>query len=425
MDVEANLALFRDMIHCCHELYLWIYDSGFHLISSNCPEQDKVNDLLMLGRRREGFDQQITANHTPIIFTNEIGLMWMMVPRFEGEEFLRLYVLGPFFVDDTPHKTLEAELNKHGLSISLRQEFLHFLRSLPIISLSRIFEYAIMLYFCITGEKITVGDLRYCGSEQHPPESYPQPERADSHGTYQAEQEMLRMVREGDLNYQKHMDRMSVTGQLGKLSNGDSMRQMKNTVLVCVTLFSRAAIEGGLPPEISYSLTDRYFQSIEACSTISDLVEIAHTMQEDFIQRVHRCRSGHLSAPIQACCEYISLHLEDKLTLEQLAQQVGYTGYYLSKKFKREVGLTPNEYIRKARLKRAALLLRTTQKDVQEISEQLQFCSQSYFAEHFHRLFSCTPTEYRQQKDSNGTGSPENPRPENRASATRSHEIHS
>lgn len=398
MDIETSLGLFRDMVGCCHDLYLWTYDSGFHLISSNCPEQITVNDLFMMSHRREEFDKQITAGRTPIIFTNEIGLMWVMAPRFEGEEFLRLYALGPFFVDDTPPKSLEAELSKHGLSIALRQEFLNFLHRLPIISLSRIFEYAMMLHFCVTGEKITVSDLRYCESEQRASEACTQREFADAHGTYKDEQEMLRMVREGDLNYRTHMDRMSVTGHIGKLSNGDPMRQMKNAVLVCVTLFSRAAIEGGLTPEVSYSLTDRYFQSVEACATISDLAEIAHTMQADFIQRVHRCRTSLLSQPVRACCDYIGLHLEDKFTLGQLAQQVGYTEYYLSKKFKREVGLTPNEYIRKARLERAALLLRTTQEDVQEISERLQFCSQSYFADHFRRLFGVTPTEYRQQK---------------------------
>lgn len=398
MDIETNLTLFRDMIRLCHDLYLWTYDSGFHLISSNCPEQVTVNVLFMMSRRQEEFDKQITASNTPIIFTNEIGLMWVMVPQFEEEEFLRLYVLGPFFVDDTPPKSLESELSRHGLSAPLRQEFLNFLCKLPIISLSRIFEYAIMLHFCVTGEKITVSDLRYCESEQHTTEAFTQRELADAHGTYKDEQEMLRMVREGNLNYQAHMNRMSVTGHLGKLSNGDPMRQMKNAVLVCITLFSRAAIEGGLTPEVSYSLTDRYFQSVEACATISDLVEIAHTMQADFIQRVHRCRTSHLSPPICACCEYIGFHLEDKLTLEQLAQQVGYTEYYLSKKFKREVGLTPSEYIRKERLERAALLLRTTQEDVQEISERLQFCSQSYFADNFRRLFGCSPTEYRQKK---------------------------
>ena len=206
------------------------------------------------------------------------------------------------------------------------------------------------------------------------------------------------MVREGDLNYQSHMNKMSITGHLGKLSNGDPLRQMKNAVLVCITLFSRAAIEGGLTPEVSYTLTDHYFQSVEACTAITDLVEIAHTMQDDFIQRVHRCRTSSLSQPVRACCEYISLHLEDRLSLSMLARQTGYTENYLSKKFKRETSLTPNEYIRRQRLEQAAFLLRTTQDDVQNISERLQFCSQSYFADHFRRYFGVTPTEYRKQE---------------------------
>lgn len=81
-----------------------------------------------------------------------------------------------------------------------------------------------------------------------------------------------------------------------------------------------------------------------------------------------------------------------------LARQTGYTENYLSKKFKRETSLTPNEYIRRQRLEQAAFLLRTTQDDVQNISERLQFCSQSYFADHFRRYFGVTPTEYRKQE---------------------------
>ena len=73
MEIETSLALFRDMVGCCHNLYLWTYDSGFHLISSNCPEQTAVNDLFLMGHRRKEFDQQVTANRTPIIFTNDVG----------------------------------------------------------------------------------------------------------------------------------------------------------------------------------------------------------------------------------------------------------------------------------------------------------------------------------------------------------------
>lgn len=398
METETRLSLFRDMISCCHNLYLWTYDSAFHLITSNCPEQTIIDNLFVMNRSRDDFIRQIAEQDTPVIYTNEMGLMWVMTPYFLDNELLRFYILGPFFVDDIPPKSLEAQLNKHNLSVPLRQEFMLFLHKLPVISLSRIFEYAIMLYFCITEKKITVSALRYHENTRKINGEFIQRESMDAHGTYKGEQEMLRVVREGDLNYQSHMNKMSITGHLGKLSNGDPLRQMKNAVLVCITLFSRAAIEGGLTPEVSYTLTDHYFQSVEACTAITDLVEIAHTMQDDFIQRVHRCRTSSLSQPVRACCEYISLHLEDRLSLSMLARQTGYTENYLSKKFKRETSLTPNEYIRRQRLEQAAFLLRTTQDDVQNISERLQFCSQSYFADHFRRYFGVTPTEYRKQE---------------------------
>lgn len=398
MDIKSRLELFRDMITCCHSLYLWVYDSGFHLIESNCPEQAVINDLFLMNRRQERFDAQIMEQDTPVILTNEMGLMWVTAPLFEDGELIRLYVLGPFFVDDTPQKSLEAELARHGLTPQLYREFLVFLRRLPIISLNRIFEYAVMLHFCITEKKISISDLRYLENRKKSEGDITLLEQTDAHGTYQAELEMLRFVREGDLNYQTHMNRISVTGNLGKLSNGDPLRQMKNTVQVCITLFSRAAIEGGLGPEVSYTLTDYYFQSVEACTAITDLVEIAHTMQADFIKRVHHCRTSHLSPPVLACCDYISLHLEDKLPLSELARQTGYTEYYLSKKFKKEMNLSLNEYIRRQRLERAALLLRTTTDDVQDISARLQFCSQSYFSEHFRKAYGASPMEYRQRK---------------------------
>ena len=141
--------------------------------------------------------------------------------------------------------------------------------------------------------------------------------------------------------------------------------------------------------------TSYYFQSVEACGSITDLVDISRTMQADFIQRVHRCRTSNLSASVAGCCEYIELHLEENLTLPLLAQQSGYTEDHFSKKFRQEMGITPIAHIRTQRLERAALLLRTTQDDIQAISDRLQFCSQSYFADHFRKHFGVTPTQYR------------------------------
>lgn len=400
MDITYRLQLFREMISCCHNLYVWNYDANLQLLDSNCPEQTLLNGLLSVGEHQKVLLSFAEEHHKPIILTNTMGIMWVGAPEREHDELKRIHVLGPFFIDNSSTQQIEQRLNQLHLSANLHRQAIRFLQELPVISLNRIFEYAIMLHYCITEEKIGVSDLHYRKTEQ-PQRNVSAEESAKLHGTYAAEQEMLRYVREGDLNYLHHMNKMSMIGNMGKLSNNDSNRQMKNLVLVCITLFSRAAIEGGLAPEISLSLTDYYFQSVEACTSIAELSEISHTMQEDFIKRVHRCRyDTTMTRPIRTCIEYINLHLEEEVTLEALADMAGYSTYYLSKRFKREVGQTPKEYIRNQRLERAKFLLHTTTNSIQDISETLCFSSKSYFADAFHKSIGITPSEYREQAQS-------------------------
>ena len=393
--IDTRLELFAGMLMSCHNLYLWQYDSGFYLIRSNCPMEGAINNLFSLLRGGKLIERQLLEQDTPVLLTNNIGMMWVVQPLLDDGELARMYVLGPLFLDDISPKSLDVQLDKHGLTSSLKSTAHQFLQQLPIISLNRVFEYAIMLHFCVTGQTVSVSDMRYDETGSRTVPAGPM-EQVDAHGTYEAEQEMIRIVREGDIeNFRAHMDRLSMTGNMGKLSNDDPLRQMKNAVITCLVLFSRAAMEGGLDPEVSYTLSDHYFQSIEACDSVSALVDIALPMQEDYIQRVHRCRTGGLSRPVQACCDYIGLHLEDPLDLPTLARQAGYTEYYLSSKFKKETGLPPSEYIRRKRLERAAHLLRTTQEDIQKISARLRFSSQSHFSECFRKRYGVTPSVYR------------------------------
>lgn len=114
--------------------------------------------------------------------------------------------------------------------------------------------------------------------------------------------------------------------------------------------------------------------------------------------RVHRCRENTgMSRAIRDCCDYIGLHLEEELTLAGLADMLGYSEYYFSRKFKREAGCTPGEYIRRQRLERSRVLLRISGKSIQAISERLQFCSLSYFSESFRKEYGMTPSQYREQ----------------------------
>ena len=395
MELRDRLDLFQDMVQCCHDLYLWEYDRELSLIRSNCPYEPTVRNLFSLGGAKELLLDYVQAHSRPIIMTNDLGMMWAAIPEKQMDMVRHIHILGPFFASDRSSQHLEAHLKKLRLSSDRMQDVLGFLRSLPVISLSRIFEYTIMLYFCVTGERISVSDLHYQESEIIRPADK-KSHRADVHGTYEMEQEMVRMVREGNLGFQAHMNRLAMSGSMGVLAGNDSSRQMKNAVLVCIVLFSRATIEGGLSPEVAMTLTDHYFQSVEASRTLPELKEIATTMQNDFVQRVHKVRAGKLSRPVLDCCDYINMHLEEKLSLRDMAERFKYSEVYLSRKFREETGKSFKEYIRSQRLDRAKALLKDSSHDIRDISDALHFCSPSYFAEQFKAEFGISPTQWRE-----------------------------
>lgn len=396
MTIDNRLEVFSELVLSCHDLFFWKFDSQLNLRGSNCPDEELLSKMFVYGNTAETLQSFEQIHKKPLIFTSDIGLIWLIEPEIMEDKIGFYHVLGPFFFDDQSSLELAAPLEKLCLSPTVMQEVLRVLRKIPVVSPLRISEYGIMLHQCVFGEKIAVSDMHFRGAKAVKTQPVSQAKVKSIHGTYEMEQEMVRLVREGNLNFRDHMAKLAVTGAVGKLANGDSLRQLKNTILTCIVLFSRAAIEGGLSPETSMTLADRYFQSVEDCGNLTELSALSRTMQQDFVQRVHRCRSMKLSQPIQNCCEYIGLHLDEDLSLRSLAERYNYSEYYLSHRFKKEMGVNIKEYIRSQRLQRAKLLLKDPAKTVRDVSDQLHFCSQSYFSESFKSEFGMSPSQWRE-----------------------------
>ncbi len=118
--------------------------------------------------------------------------------------------------------------------------------------------------------------------------------------------------------------------------------------------------------------------------TLSDIAGINHQMYADFIERVHTLSlPKDLSPQIKECINEIKEHLNEKFDIHQLADRMGYSDYYLTRKFKKEMGIGINEYIRKEKISLAKNYLETTTLSVQEISQRLNFSSRSFFTDSF------------------------------------------
>lgn len=392
---ETRLAVFQELVQCFHALYLWTYDPEMRLLESNCPESAVTSGLFVPTEYWADIVEYVRQNHKPTVMSSDLGLVWITDGNFEKDTLVAVHVLGPFFMYEITPKQIEQKLLQRNLVDSLLKPTLEFLRSLPVISTSRVTEYGVMLHYCITGEKLRVDEIHFSDNQVDP---HLEEAGEGIHGTYEAEREMLRLVREGDLNFKKHMQVIAGTGRVGNIGDGQALRQLKNMIIVNITLFSRAAMEGGLPPETAYTLSDRYYQAVEKSSTFPAIVDLNTSMQEDFVQRVHQFRQNKsLSKPIRTCVEQMHTRMEEDITLEQLAKEFGYSTYYLSRKFRSETGQTFKDYLRQIRLERAKFLLRNTDDPILLISERLQFCSQSYFSDTFRKYCGISPSEYREQ----------------------------
>lgn len=80
--------------------------------------------------------------------------------------------------------------------------------------------------------------------------------------------------------------------------------------------------------------------------------------------------------------------------LDELGKIVGCSSFYLSRLFSQEAGMTLQQYIRQARMERAAELLRTGQCNVTEAALEVGYSSLSHFSSAFHETFGCCPGLY-------------------------------
>lgn len=397
--VENNLRLFRELMTCGHEIYFWEFDCDFTLLSSNCPVSRFYRQLFGLDKIGLSTLREHRENGMPMVMANDPGLFWIAAFEPANMDMLHhIYAIGPVFVEDISQERIDAALEQYSLIGAGKQAIREQLLRLPVLSITRFYDYGLMLHYCITGEKISFSEFQYPEAAKNAQQQPNHAENIDSHGTWAMEQELLRLIEEGNLDYKEQAYRMVSTGSLGKLGNGDPVRNLKNLVIIFTALCTRAAIRGGLPPEIAYTLSDKYISAIEAALTLSEVAEINAAMQEDFVRRVYQCKQRTISPQIQNCMNYIQAHLTENISVPLLAAKMGYSGSHLARLFKRETGMTVSEYAMSLKMEQAKDALRLSGESVQAICHRLGFGSQSYFGAQFKKHIGMTPTEYRKRQ---------------------------
>ena len=89
------------------------------------------------------------------------------------------------------------------------------------------------------------------------------------------------------------------------------------------------------------------------------------------------------------------MHLSEEITLETLASLVHFHPNYFIRFFKQNLGVSPMQYVSKARIDHAKVLLKTTDEKIADIASLTGFHDLFYFSQRFKEQTGFSPTDFR------------------------------
>jgi AraC-like DNA-binding protein len=106
-------------------------------------------------------------------------------------------------------------------------------------------------------------------------------------------------------------------------------------------------------------------------------------------------RQGGTANAVARAKEHMENHFTQPLQMNEVAQKAGCSRAHLFLVFKRETGMSPNDWLQRRRVKYASELLRTTHRKLDDIAIAAGFSSSQYCCQVFRKYTGRTPGEHR------------------------------
>jgi AraC family transcriptional regulator len=115
--------------------------------------------------------------------------------------------------------------------------------------------------------------------------------------------------------------------------------------------------------------------------------QIDHTLKEETYRLTQQ--------QVKRVMEYVLHHLDQDLSLAELAQQSGLSPFHFARLFRQATGESPHQYVVNRRIETAQRLLKETDLPLSQIALMTGFSSQSHFTRTLTRHLGQPPRQYR------------------------------
>lgn len=386
-------------IMCCP---IFIYDANGKLLEK--IGSDSREWWLWLGYDREKAQSILSEKKEyPVIYT---GSKEYTAAVFYDEKENVVLAAGPvMFGLPAEQKAEHEDENRNRKKIGRKEDTPAF------CSLDVFVSGCLLLYWYLTGREMTVCELWDRNRENYEKvrmirkriseDMFYRQENFGRHNPGEQELRELESIKNGDREALRDSISETYEGAIGILAK-EPLRHYKNVAIGNITLASRAAIQGGVSVENSYSMADSMIQQVEEINNIPEVEAFKRECQYLYAEAVKNEKERGISDAeknplVGKVKDYIFSHLHDKIKVADIAEELGVNPNYLTSVFNKDENISIKKYILQEKIRRSQNLLKYSDYNIQEIGFYLGFSSQSHFTRKFQEIAGMTPNEYRRK----------------------------
>ncbi len=220
------------------------------------------------------------------------------------------------------------------------------------------------------------------------------PERA-GRNAYEINQALLKAVDELDAEaFQRAMDKVAVQISQGKFRLEEDI----DTVSEIMHMLANNMEHGRKALLQAFCETPHSYLAIYSVNSHRELLEFFMRINRAIVNEMNQCRQDSRNNLVRMAQRYIHEHIEEKLSLNDVASQVNISPGYLSALFRKHCQFGFNDYVMRQKLKVASQLLKEGKLKVYQISAMLGFDTPYYFSTVYKKYNGISPTEVAQEQ---------------------------
>lgn len=155
---------------------------------------------------------------------------------------------------------------------------------------------------------------------------------------------------------------------------------------------------------LSSLLAETYEELIRRSASALRVQGLARLIAVHLARNYSEASDQHRDSPalpgyrLKQITDWMTEHLVEDFSLDQLAEMAGLSRFHFNRLFKRATGLSPSRYHINLRMNAARRLLRETRKTVVEVALEVGYTNPSHFAQLIRRDTGLSPSDYRLQR---------------------------